>query len=48
MHSALKVMLITQIRNKPIRKFKTKMQVTGIFNLADDLDKDFDEGIQEQ
>ena len=48
MHGALKDMLNTPIRNKSILKFKTKMEVMEILNLADGLDKDAYEGIYEQ
>ena len=48
MHDALKTMLYTQVRNKSILKFKTKIEVMKILNLADGLDEDASEGIYEQ
>ena len=48
MHSALKAMLNTLVRNKSILEFKTKMEVLEILNLADGLDEDACEGIYEQ
>ena len=48
MHSALKAMLNTPVRNKSFLEFKTKMGVMEILNLADGPDEDAYEGICEQ
>ena len=47
-HSALKAILNTLVRNKSILEFKTKMEVMEILNLADGLDEDAYEGIYEK
>ena len=48
MHSALKAILNTPVRNKSIIEFKTKMEVMKILNIAVGLDEDAYESIYEQ
>lgn len=48
MQGGLKNILNTRIRNKPILKFKTKMEVMKILNLGDCLGEDAYKGIYEE